>query len=226
MKKIALFLFIIPLFSYAQERVNESKKSFISVSEKIENAIGWSFNKSTGEWVDNDNVIYYTNEHRNTTSEVFFVKSRVSQNFIYVQTKKVSKGSEIFYAIFIKKHDGYFKYREIKEDWQTTTQTRIYLFPEKEYKKLKNIKGEIILNTKYEIVLITGDDETDDNFVIRRIETTNSSFANYVFKVKKANDGSIRFLLPGNETTMMYNYDFEKQYFETTFENFKKIIIE
>jgi len=226
MKKLIFLSFLVPFLAFSQERANESKKSFLTISEKLENAIGWCFSKSTGEWIENDNVIYSSNEFRNTSLEVSSMKSKVSQNFIYVQTKKVLKGNEILYAIFIKKYDGYFKYKEIKQDWQTTIQTRIYLFSEKEYKKLKNIKGEIILNTKHEIVLISGDDETDDNFVIRKIETTNPSFVNCVFKVKKADDGSIRFLLPGNETTMMYNYDFEKQYFETSLDNFKKIIIE
>ena len=66
--------------------------SFTNSSEKLISAVGWSFNKTLGEWISYDNVIEedntYNTEYQNLKGE--YMKSHSSQNFIGIETKSLT----------------------------------------------------------------------------------------------------------------------------------------
>jgi hypothetical protein len=228
MKKTLLLIIasILLLSASAQERINESKKTFLETSDILTNAIGWSYNKSKGEWFDNKNVIFY----KKIESIYEYHASHTEQNFINIQVKKINSNGNVFYALFIKQWTGRWKYPSIRQDWEYNIRDKIYLFDEKEYKKIKNIKGEVDLISYYEIYFFEDVDRLTDNEIINKINVETQKqrepYLKMIFKLKEADDGSIRFLLPVTETTLKYSRDFNNEYFETTFENFNKIIID
>jgi len=222
------FLFIVTSFLFlsitAQERINAPKQSFEVISDKFTDATGWYYNEIKGEWIDNKNLIC-----KDKIESIYtYHASKEDNNFISIQTKKLLHNNTFYYAIFLSKYKGYYKYPNIQSDWTITTDNAIYIFSKNEFDKIKNIDGEIVLTSIYKLDLLSINDS--DNEVINKISNlldkeVSKYPTKFYFKIKKADDGSIRFLIPNFYFTID-KIDFEKRYFEATFENFEKIMIE
>jgi hypothetical protein len=86
MRNYRLFTFVIfflsYFFSYSQERVNRQKLVFKEKSLILNDAVGWSYNSTLGEWVDYKNNID-DNKSNNNKQEPYLV-SHNPQNFISI----------------------------------------------------------------------------------------------------------------------------------------------
>ncbi len=73
----------LTIVSFGQERFNRTKILFDQNSEKLESAVGWSYNSKFGEWIDYQNVISDRKEYK--TLPIMENKK------IYKSTKEYSK---------------------------------------------------------------------------------------------------------------------------------------
>jgi hypothetical protein len=223
---IVMFLTIIQIFG--QERINREKLSFETTSEVLTEATGWAYDSIHGEWINYKNVIIDSKDYKDKYLQGRSMMSRVSQNFLKVQTKIVSLKGVKYYVLVVNKWDGRYQYPSIKENWYTFKQTIGYVFSESEYQKLLNIENVIELKTKNVVTLNFSYEKYDETKFLYLIQTELSKESSkystdYIFPIMKSKEGAIRFYLP----VLVYflTSDFEKGYFETDIENFSKIII-
>lgn len=215
---------------FGQERVNREKLNFGEKSEILTKATGWSYNSTLGEWIDYNNVISKDKDYKDKYKSLQgrWMMSRISQNFISIQTKAIDYKGETYYALVIEKWDGRYEYPTIKKDWYTFQETVGYIFSSDEYKKLLNIEGLIELKTQYDVSLGSKYQEYENVKFLDLIQTELSRDKSkdpryYTFPIMKSNEGAIRFYLPS--ASLYSKYDFEKEYFETDPDNFAKIIL-
>lgn len=229
MEKILVLLVMVLAFntSNAQDRVNRQKLSFLDKSGQLTTAVGWSYNETLGEWVDYNNVIesdkLYKDKYK--TLQGSYMMSRTEQNFISISTKTIIYKDIKYYILLVEKWAGYYKYPNIMEDWKIIKTKRGYIFSESEYNKLNNISGVVNMETQH-IVVSTG--EYDEIVFLDKIQTELSSEKSkytpkYTFPFMKTENGNIRFYIP--DFSRLIKVDFEKKYFETTLDDFNKIII-
>jgi hypothetical protein len=226
---ITMTMCLVATISFEQDRTNREKLIFSDKSEILMNAVGWCYNSTLGEWIDYNNVI----EEEKTYKEKFklltgaFLMSRHTQNFISIQTKTVIFKEIKYYVLIVEKWDGQYKYPSIYEDWYEYKTMCGYIFTETEYNKLNNIIDVVSLEIPYQPVIMDLRYEVYDEKVFLDKIQNNLDFkykTEYMFPVKKIENGNIRFYVPDRFSTIN-NVDFNKQYFETTFDNFSKIVI-
>lgn len=229
---------------FGQERVNREKLSFDTTSGTLAKATGWAYNSTLGEWIDYENVISgirdYKDKYKSLQGE--WMMSKISQNFLKVQTKTVTYKGTKYYVLVVDKWSGRYKYPAIQEDWYTFNQTIGYIYTEQEYQKLQNIEGLKELKTQYMVTIETRYEKYDETTFLDLIQTVLSKEKSkdsreYTFPVMKSKEGAIRFYLPEYFSTWSKydfepeyfstwsKYDFEKEYFETEFDSFSSIII-
>lgn len=231
-KQLFLFLFIVLNNNiYSQERINRVKLSFDTSSNKMYFATGWEYNTTLGEWINYQNVISSDKSYKekNKILQGRYQMSRESQNFLSLETKKLTfKGVEYFVLIH-EKWRGEYEYPSIYENWYEYKTTFGYIFTSEEYKKLYNIENITELKTDKVVLLGTRYEQYNESNFLDLIqnelnESAKSYSSYYTFPIYKTIKGEIRFYLP--ETFLSYNkYDFEKAYFETDSTNFNKIIL-
>jgi hypothetical protein len=225
---ILMLIFFIQ--TSGQDRVNRQKLIFNVKSGFISKAVGWSYNSTIGEWVDYDNVISndknYKDKYKNIQGQ--YMMSRIEQNFLNIQTKTLLYNETNYYVLLVEKWSGRYKYPSIKEDWLMYKQTIGYVFSELEFMKLNNIEGELELKPKVTVSMGRDYENYDETIFLDLIQTALSNdkgyASQYTFPVTKSKDGAIRFYLPQYFSNYS-GYDFEKEYFETDYENFKNILI-
>lgn len=219
MKKSLLFLLLLlALTCNAQERVNKEKLVFKESSEKLTKAIGWYYNSYSGEWISNNNVLYDKKIDPNQNQLI----SSQSQNFISIQSKTTVYNGETYYFIIIEKGNIRFStsYKE----------TLAYLTSAEEYSKLLSITGNVS-KIKCFYVAKNGSSEStynESDFLIairNKLDSKNYYNDSYFYvKLDNNNNEVVRFLLPKDPDRYGCT-DFDNNYFETTKENFNKIII-
>jgi hypothetical protein len=237
MKKIILSIILFSLVTnvFSQSRVNRSKLSFSNSSEKLSSSTGWSYNETLGEWIDYENVInkdkVYKTKYKSLRGE--YMMSRIKQNFIDIKTKSLSINEEKYFVVMVRKWDGRYKYPSIYEDWYSWEEVQGFIFTENEYSKILNFTGEIKLETNNYVELGSSYEKYDEtvflDLIQNELKSDNKYSSKYTFPVLKTTSDElevIRFYVPQVFTKSKFNsYNFEKEYLETSPENFDKIII-
>mgnify|MGYP001435728169 FL=1 len=221
---IILLLFSITVFS--QSRTNRQKLTFTNSSEKLTSSTGWCYNSKLGEWISYPKLIECQKDH--ILSDRW--NSYNHQNFMSIQTKTVTYKGNTYYVLIVRKLDGEYEYPSIYEDWYYWKETNGYIFTEDEYNKLNNLDGEVTLETKRHVQSGNYYEKYNETNFLDLIQTnlekeTKEYYTTYTFPVlKTTSDGTevVRFYVPDD---FIISYDFNKEYFEVTPENFKKIIV-
>ena len=233
--KLTLIIILITgslLQVFGQERTNRTKLNFDTSSENLLKATGWANNTTLGEWIDYENVISddkdYKVKYKSLRGE--YMMSRRKQNFQKVQTRTVNYKGTTYYVLVVDKWSGEYQYPSIMEDWYTYKETIGYIYTKDEYQKLLNIESIVELKNIYKVSMGSKYEKYDETKFLDLIQTQlakeNETISRgaTTFPIMKSTEGAIRFYLP--EYFSKYSqYDFEKKYFETDFENFSKIII-
>lgn len=230
--KIIFFCFFFFNISITQERVNRKKLEFTTVSNVISKAVGWSYNSLLGEWIDFENVISDNKDYKDRFKSLQgqWMKSRINQNFNTIQSKKLLYNDKTYFVLVIDKWSGEYEYPNIMEDWYSFRQTIGYVFTNEEFQKLHKIDGVIELKTKQVIKLGSKYERYDElkflDLIQTELSTEKSNFSiEYLFPIMKSKEGLIRFYLPEDFSTFS-EYNFDKSYFETEYDNFSKILID
>ena len=233
MKKLITVLFFatLTLNTLCQDRVDRQKLSFTESSKVLSKVTGWAYNTTSGEWIDYENSIsadksYKTELYKDLQGK--YMMSRCN-SFIDMQTKTLIFNENKYYVLIINEWTGSYYYPALEQDWRIGKITIGYIFTEKEYKKLYNIKGVIELFTQYDVKLEGDYDEIKflDLIQTELLKVKNKYEDNRVFPVTKSNNGSIRFFTPMYYSNSKYDlkYDLTKSYFETDLDNFSNILI-
>ena len=228
---IILLLFSITVFS--QSRTNRKKLTFINSSEKLTSSTGWSNNETLGEWIDYENVICNSKDYKTKYKSLRgrYMMSKREQSFLGIQTKTFYFNEIQYYIIMIEKYDGRYEYPSIQQDWYSWKEVQGFVFTENEYKKLLELDGEVKLETQYRVDIGSTYDKYNETTFLDLIQTklnTELSYSStYTFPILKTtsdNTEVIRFYVP--ESFSSYSmYNFDKEYFEVSPQEFDKIII-
>jgi hypothetical protein len=217
--------------SYGQERVNREKISYEKTSEIMTKATGYSYNATFGEWIDYENVISDNKDYKDKYKSLQgrYMMSKISQNFLNIQTKTLTFKGKTYYIFIVEKWSGRYEYPSIEQDWYEFKKTVGYIFTEEEFKKLDSFDKSIEIKTKTEVEMGSKYEKYDETKFLDLIQTILSGeistyATEYTFPLFKTNEGAIRFYLPDYFSTYS-KYDFEKKYFETDYTNFSKILI-
>ncbi len=237
MKRLNPILLILPYFFLsttllAQSRSDKVNLKFESNSEKLISAVGWKLNKGTGKWIENKNVI----EDRICSP---YLMSFISQNFKWLQFSKIKHNGIDVYVLLYEHLGGSYKYPNIKENWETNTQTHFFVIDSTEYNKLQNtlnnkkgvdvkISSKIFgsISDKYKI--LGGEHLYNEENLLAKITNTleqNGYSESCLMINSQIVDGMdlVRFKLP--ESCYLAEKDFKEAYFETRFEEFSKILL-
>lgn len=225
---MTLIMCLMTIVSFGQDRVNREKLSYVDKSEQLINAVGWSYNTTLGEWVDYNNVIENDKSYKEKYKSLqgSYMMSHRTQNFISIETRTIVYDSTKYYVLMVEKWDGDYKYPNIREDWRIYKSMCGYIFTETEYNKLHNYNETATLQTQNMISMGSSYEEYDEVVFLDKIQTNLNSekskyWPTYVFVIMKTDDEKIRFYVPYYSSS--YNkIDFNKKYFETTFDNFNK----
>jgi len=229
---IILLLFSITVFS--QSRTNRTKLTFINSSEKLTSSTGWSNNETLGEWIDYENVICNSKDYKTKYKSLQgrYMMSKREQSFLGIQTKTFYFNEIQYYIIMIEKYDGRYEYPSISEDWYSWKEVQGFIFTENEYKKLLELDGEVKLETQYRVDIGSKYDKYNETTFLDLIQTklnteVSKYSSTYTFPILKStsdNTEVIRFYVP--ESFSSYSmYNFDKEYFEVSPQEFDKIII-
>jgi hypothetical protein len=216
---------------FGQERTNREKLTFETSSGILFKATGWANNSTLGEWIEYENVISDDKDYKVKYKSLLgaYMMSSIRQNFQKVQTRTVTYKGILYYVLIIDKWSGKYEYPSIKQDWYSFHQTIGYIYTADTYLKLLNIDSLVELKTKYLVSMGSKYEKYNEIEFLDLIQTELSKdksnySAEYTFPVMKSEEGNIRFYLPENFASYS-RYDFEKKYFESDLESFKKIIL-
>lgn len=241
MKKY-IFIFILSIgYLNSQERENRKDLIFISESQVIKNAIGWSFNNTSGNWISHKNFL------SDKVGSSFNNKVTANQNFINLQFRGVKYDSLMYYALIIPKFDYSYKYPSIQVGIYSYKRIDIYVFSDLEYNKINSLKNEIYIGTRMfqsiegNLKNIRQQDLLDTIQTIIIADINRSEFDkkysnefSYIFPIKKIqikDKVDVRFFLPSfnsdfkESSVRKPKLDFDNQYFELDELEFKKFII-
>ena len=238
MKKIlsiSLLLLLISLTVFSQSRTNRQKLTFINSSDKLTSSIGWSNNETLGEWIDYNNVICGNKDYKTKYKSLqgSWMKSQTKQNFIDIQTKTLNFKGIQYFILMVNKYDGKYEYPSIFEGWYSWKEVQGFIFTENEYKKLLDLDGEVKLETYYRVDIGSYNDDYNETIFLDLIQTKltteGSQFVSPItfpiLKTTSENTEVIRFYLPDFFNKTYTTYNFEKEYFEVSPQEFDKIII-
>ena len=97
---LAIFLSVQAI---SQERVNRVKLTFGKESKQLKSATGWSYNETSGEWVDYSNVLCPDSKYKTDFKMLQgdYMHSHYSQSFKSIQTKTVTVDSVEYYVLIV-----------------------------------------------------------------------------------------------------------------------------
>ncbi|MBP5516175.1 MAG: hypothetical protein J6X86_04405 [Bacteroidales bacterium] len=227
MKKLFLLsamVCVLGTIVYGQERVNREKIHFTRQSEVLLNATGWAYNETLGEWIDYENVISHNKDYQ-TIGPNPYMKSHLP-NFNSIQVKTITYNGVEYVCLIVNVWKGYYEYPEIMEDWQTYTANVYYFLSKAEYNKLFNLTNKITEIKGWSETIVDSKSYPEEDLVISKLKSQQNNSNNWQYepksfiKVYKATDGNIRFLFK-----TISDYSIEKNYFETTEDNWSKLKI-
>lgn len=177
MKKVITFIFVFSIFNLlapmsikSQERVNGENYSFTKESQIVSHFTGWCYNKSTEQWVGNENCIeifempsYQVGKH---------AQGNTTRNLQGVQIKEFSYNGETLYVFDAMVNDGVYKYPSLKEDWISMTKHYCFLISENVYKRIINPNEETV---EFFFPCVEWS-KNDDNELIRQLIRYRESF--------------------------------------------------
>jgi len=227
---------IASVVSYGQDRVNRTKLFFSEHSKTITNSVGWTYNKTIGEWVDYQNVISEDKSYKEKYNSLQggYMKSRTTFNFDSIQTKTVNFQDKKYIVLLVFGWKGRYKYPSIKQDWINYNVVNTYFIEEKEYQKLKNFStAKITGSFTYDVEFEKYDEVKLLDLIQNEITNPKPHYSNreMVMMVTKTKDNLVRFLTPTIselfESTKYFPaiVDFSKSYFETDPDNFSKLFL-
>jgi len=226
MKELLLWLIIFPSILFSQERVNRENLEFHSKIGQLDKAIGWSFNKSTGDWVDFQNLISDKESYKDNGSIIASktLMSHNENNFLNLEFRDLIYKDKTYYILMVTKWNGRYEYPSIYRGWIIFKQLKAFIYTPEEFEKLKNLKeGEkVVLKTGLEISthIDSKYSEEDPLDRIQYVLDNNSSYFEYEFPVIISNEGKVRFFLPDHYSSYEDPYDLNKEYFEIDKEAF------
>lgn len=230
MKRVFILLTSIVVLNgslIAQDRVNRTQSSFTSSSTELTRATGWSYNESTGKWIENQNMISNIVEDGSLGSKSIHMdfKKMVFKTFIH--------NSQTYYLLIVDDVDGGYKYPALKMDWFVIQRCRGYVFDSVEFEKIKNYQTAKSCYTVY--CSKVNDDDVIIHSAKDGIDTYLSSLEKYgysiatstseTFSIKKTDDGvSVRFRAPEFVSQYFTPSDekFETNYFEIPLTSFSE----
>lgn len=146
MKKTVLLLMgLIPLFLFAQPRVDGDKPLVISkTSQVISNPIGWSYDDITKKWCGYIGVIYdeYKNNNKKPIAPSisgisdYFFKSTNNHSVLSMQMKETKIDTITCYLLYVQRYWIEWDYPAIQRGRHNYKEFAIYVLPEEEYNKL------------------------------------------------------------------------------------------
>lgn len=211
-----------------QSRTDRQNVEFDSKSEKLTQATGWELNKTTGEWIENQNVI----SDRETTPQA----RGVSQNFNWLQFTSLTFEEEQYYLLVYERPTGRYRYPNIREGWSSFESVYYFVFTSEQYDQMVNsinlITGETIdiksnMADEYSGLFIQSAGGYDEKDLLARI-TNILNRPNYTENCFRLNsqvvDGSeiIRFRLPEH---CILRDKMQTAYFEVNLEEFNSILL-
>jgi hypothetical protein len=234
MKKKLLVMLVCIFLGFntiSQERINRGKLEFSSESMVLNKSVGWSYNNTIGEWVDYGNLICSDKTYKSSGKEYQVrynlagsnLMSRIYQNFNSLQIKSLTYNNTKYYVLIVDKWDGSYNYPTLNEDWHYFRKTCGYIFNESEYNKLKDIKSDTLttINTTHFVEDINIYKESKFLDLIEYELSDSLECDSYSFILTKTRN-VIRFIIP------IKSGDFESfqyKYFETSLDNFNKLLI-
>lgn len=212
----------------SDKRVDKQNFTFSRSSRSLTCATGWCLDgNGSGKWISNQNFIL---DEKKTQSAYWM--SHGVQNFFSICTKEFQVGPYKFYALIVGTYHGDYNWSRYSDGaWHVRKDFNAYIFSEQEYSKLYDMTGAVTLTTELETYLLDSYSDAAMAAAITRY------FESVVFKehgdrfipdhnefrVRISSDDKVRFLLPYD--SVIYRPDFNEKYFETTRENFDKILI-
>lgn len=207
---IIITLYLICVASFGQGRVNRPKLSFINEGAVLTDFTGWSYNNTSGEWVDHHNVI-------SSSTSTHMDESRYKNNIISLQFKTIIHKDTPYYVLIWYKKNGAYRYEYILEDWMSWEEKNFLMITEDKMECLRNLT-----NTPITLTLPTPtklDIESTADVDVIQTSMDRKYQVNTDLIIYKATDGSIRFLFKN-----ILDKDISKEYFEISEEDYLKLI--
>jgi len=226
-----IILLLSTLISFGQDRVNRQKISFDTTSQLLTKATGWNYNSIIGEWVDYKNVICGDKDYKGKYASLQGGPYMMSNfdSFNSIQFKTITFNNKKYYVLVINMWSGAYEYPSLRMDWYEFKETIGYIFNEEEYQKLLKIDSLVVLNTKISVHIGSKYQKYDDIEFLDLIQTALLSDNKYsdslVWPILKTKEGYIRFQLPKRVPYYGEPYNFKDSYFETDYNNFKRILL-
>lgn len=200
---------------------------FARSSQRMTSATGWYLDEmDTGKWISNQNFIWY--QHRSGSK---YWQAHASQNFFFVCTKEIDVGGHKFYAVIVGKYVGFDHDYEDTYYYEYRPFYYAYVFSAREYAKLYDLSGHVVLKTVLETYFQNKPySDAEMSLMIARLFESQvfrplgkyPMISDTEFEVRVSSDGKIRFRLPESG---VLKHSMDQEYFETTRENFEKIIL-
>lgn len=203
-------LCLISVASFGQERVNRPKLHFISEGPILTDFTGWSYNNTSGEWIEHKNVI-------SSSTSTYISNSHYKNNIISLQFKTIIYKDTPYYVLIWYKLDGYYEYEYINEDWRSYKIKNYLMITEDKMEYLRNLTNTPI--TLYFPTPTKLDVESTADVDIIQTSMERDYQLNTGLIIYKATDGSIRFLFKS-----ILDEDISKEYFEISEDDFLKLI--
>lgn len=236
MKTLALLLLCCSLTataSYSQDREDQPSVKWIVRSPRLTTATGYNFNQNNGKWISNRNAIY-------PNPALQGLRSTIEQNFLWIQTAKVSNEFESHTLLLFEKQSGHYEYPALETGWKEEKRTYWYAIDSVQYAALYNLvvgssPTEVTISARYHdyitdaFATLKGEHEyTDANLRanITKILRVGGD-DKHCFKVQYVDNPKgdlIRFVLP-YEICATIARKFEKGYFELPVVMFKPILV-
>ncbi len=235
-KKSVFSLAFIAYFGislFAQNRYNSKNISFEKNSQTLSRCVGWFYDKDESKWSCFYNAIYNGNFSKKPKMLDIETQSNIpSSCFIIMQVKSLIYNHKRYYILNVLRMNGVEKYPDLNLGWDIFQEKIYYIISEFEYSKLRNLHegiNKVAIIGSESRMLNNGESE---NYTLRKLLSFGKSYDSDTLYVKREKKNIVRFDYPGildnkNSDYSMYDrhIDFNYSYFETTLDNFNKLII-
>lgn len=147
-------------------------------------------------------------------------------NFLSIKTAIFNYKENNYYTILVRRWEGKYRYPNINKGFESYQVIDAFVFTEEEFEKIYDFEGLQELKAGYHVELRLKDVNNIEQKLLDLIQTQleKGSRPKFIFPILKSEEGQIRFYIP-REFIKYFEYNFEKGYFETSQDNFNKIMI-